>query len=148
MAKELVKKKVGRPPADLEKYFTKIQPYLMIGYTLHKACLHGEVPYSTLIPYYNENEDFRNRIERTRTLPNVQARQNMVNAIAAGDVKVSQTWLEAMEKDEFSKMQEVKDVTPVDEGVILLREIIVARRLKMRKTKELKAKNEENRKPL
>ena len=142
MAKEPDKKKVGRPPADLEKYFTKMQPFLQLGYTLHKACLYAEVPYSTLIPYYNENEHFRNRLERERTLPNVQARRNIVNAIANGDVQVSKTWLEAMEKEEFSRLSQVEDVTPVDEGVILLREIIAARRLKVHKKKELTSGNE------
>lgn len=129
----------GPKPLDLDDTFTKLRPFLQLGYSFHKSCLYAEIPYTTALPYYQEVEEFRTKIERERILVNVQARRNIFNAIATGDLKVSLEWLEAMEKEEFSKLQEIKDVTPIDEGIILLREIIMARRLKVREKNELPA---------
>ncbi len=79
-------KKVGRPKIDVDDYFAKIQPYLQLGYSLHKACLYAEIPYRQLHDYYVENEDFRNKVERERTLVNAAARRNLVEAIKKGDI--------------------------------------------------------------
>jgi len=141
MANEI--KKVGRPQINLDETFTKISPYLLLGYSFHKACLYAEVPYSSVIIYYNDDEDFRNRIERERTDPSRKARKNLIDAINAGNLQVSQEWLEAMEKEDFSKLAQVKDVTErTDEGILILREIIATRRLKAQKAKELAEPNE------
>ncbi len=105
-------KKAGRPRIDIEKYFTKIQPYLQLGYSLHKACLYAETPYTSLKPYYDEDENFRNRVERERNYPNVRARRALLNAIEKDDAKVAIEWLQSMEKDDFSKRTEVEAITP------------------------------------
>jgi hypothetical protein len=120
-----IARKVGRPRIDVEKYFAKIQVYLLLGYSLHKSCLYAEVPYRQLKDYYDEHEDFRNKVERTRDYPNVRARMTLIFAIEQGDVKSAIEWLEAMEKDDFAKRTEVKDVTETDsEELTLLREIL------------------------
>lgn len=124
--------KGGRPkktPEEIQKMldevFTKIQPYLQLGYSFHKACLYAQIPYTTYKPYYDEDEVFRNKIERERTLTNMVARKNLVNAIKEGDLKSSLEWLQAHEKEDWSKRQEVQDVTPREnKTVLLLQEII------------------------
>ena len=143
-SKQIVKRKkgAGRPPIDHEAYLAKIRPFLQLGYSMHKACLYADVPYRQLHEYANEHEDFRNKVERERTTPNLIARRNLVNAINKGDLEVSKDWLERLEAEEFSKVHRVKDESdPTDEGIILLREIIVARRLKAKKLKQLPAKS-------
>lgn len=125
----------GRPKVDLQEVFTKIQPFLQVGYSFHKSCIMALVPYSTVIPYYNTDEDFRNKVERERNLVNIVARQNIikkiqgkktkqiidgkeVEVVVEGDVDTSFAWLSRQEKDEFSTRQEVtgKDGEPVGGG--------------------------------
>ncbi len=115
---------VGRPPADaddgLEEVFTKIQPYLQLGYSFHKSCLFAQIPYTTYKKYYDENLNFRNKIERERSQVNLTARRNIVDKINAGDTKLSLRWLESFEKDDFGvaiknskvELSQVKYVPP------------------------------------
>lgn len=109
------KSNAGRKPTDLTEAFTNLQPYLQVGYSFHKACIMALVPYTTLKFYYNEDEDFRNKIERERNLVNVVARTNIINSIKKGKVGNSFEWLDRMEKDEFSKRTELtgKDGEPL-----------------------------------
>ena len=132
-------KKAGRPKIDLEMVFTKIKPYLQLGYKLHKACLLGDIAYSTIKPYYDNDDNFRNKIDRERSIPSMKAREVWVKAIVeGGDLQASQEWLSTQEKEDFSKTTEIKDITErTDEGLLILREIIQARRIKAKKQNEL-----------
>lgn len=131
--------KAGRPKIDLDEVLRKTKEFLNLGYSLHKACMLGNVAYSTVKPYYNDDEDFRNRVERERTDLALQARRNIEKAIREGkdNLEISKDWLERLEPDDFSKVHKVKDETPQDEGVVLLREIIAVQRLEARKAKAL-----------
>lgn len=97
----------GPKPTDLEEAFAKLQPFLQVGYSFHKACIMALIPYTTLRFYYNEDEEFRNKIERERNLVNVVARRNIIKTINEGKVGISLEWLDRMEKDEFSKRTEL-----------------------------------------
>lgn len=131
--------KPGRPKIDLSDAFTKLQPFLQLGYSLHRACIFAEYPYSSLIIYYNDDEVFRNKVERERKLLGVQARRNIAEAIKKKDPKMSLEWLERQEPEEFSKISKVENITPEqDEGVILLREIIRERRISVKIPKQIK----------
>lgn len=105
----------GRPPADanngLETIFTKIQPYLQLSYSFHKACLLAQIPYSTYKKYFDGNEDFRNKIEKERSQVSLTARRNIVNKINGGDTKLSLRWLESFEKEDFN-------IEPLDKNAI------------------------------
>lgn len=138
--KQIIRRKsgAGRPPIDHEAYLAKIRPFLQLGYSMHKACLYADVPYRQLHEHANTDENFRNKVVRERTTPNLIARRNLVNAINKGDLEVSKDWLERLEADEFGKVQQVKDITDEpDEGILLLREIIRERRLSIKRPKQL-----------
>jgi hypothetical protein len=154
----------GRPKIDVEKYFAKITPYLQLGYTLHKACVFSQTPYRQLHDYYEEqddegnyvNEDFRNRVEATQTQVSVQARRNLAEIIQNAEIKnekgeiirpkfgagmvatVSQQWLESMEKEDFSKLLQTKDITEKDEGQELLKMVVLSIREDVRKERKTK----------
>jgi len=66
MSKSLEKKEVGRPAADIEGYFTKMVPYLNLGLSVYRACNQADVPYTTVRDYYNQDEDFRRRVDLAR----------------------------------------------------------------------------------
>ena len=74
------------PKANLDEVFTKIQPFLQVGYSFHKACVMALVPYSTVYPYFCDayptyDQAFHDKCERERNLVNIVARQNIIQAI-------------------------------------------------------------------
>jgi len=108
----------GRTPADIQDAIRKLKPFLQVGYSFWKACQIANVPYTTYIYYYNNDDDFRSEIEYERTKVNIIARQNIIKSIQGAtdkdgkvlkepDVKNSFEWLDRMEKDEFSKRVEL-----------------------------------------
>lgn len=117
------KRTVGRPRADIEEGFTKIKPFLQLGYSMHKACLFAGYPYTTLKFYYDTEDDFRNKIDREQLIVNTQARKNWVNKIIVEkDYQSSKEWLEARERDDFAKR---KELTGAD-GKDLLFEVVLS----------------------
>lgn len=56
----------GRPPLSQEEkdtLFRKLEPHLMTGMSLHKACLKAKVPSSTVYDIYNNDAEFSEKIE-------------------------------------------------------------------------------------
>lgn len=95
-------KPIGRPPAPINDYITKITNYLLLGYSLKKACLLGGVPYTTLNDHYRDNECIRTKIDVLSTNVSLKARANWVRLIQSGDYRASKEWLERMEPEDFS----------------------------------------------
>lgn len=96
----------GRPNIDIDEYFTKIERYLAVGYTLYRACKLGGVPYSTVRDYCEEDEGFREKIDSLINSPNVKARQVWIEKINAGDYGAAKDWLERRERSDFATRQE------------------------------------------
>lgn len=92
----------GRPKANIEEYFANIKEFLRLGYSLHRACQLGMTPYRTIKDYYNNDEDFRKKIDRERNWINSIARRNLVKKIEEGDIKISLEWLKHTEREEFT----------------------------------------------
>lgn len=95
-------KTIGRPPAPINGYITKITNYLLLGYSLKKSCLLGGVPYTTVNDHYHTNESIRTKIDVLSTNVSLKARANWVKLIQAGDYHASKEWLERMEPEDFS----------------------------------------------
>jgi hypothetical protein len=95
-------KRRGRPQAPISDYITKIETYLLLGYSLKKACLLGGIPYTTVSDHYRTNESIRTKIDVLSTNVSLKARANWVKLVQAGDYRASKEWLERMEPEEFS----------------------------------------------
>lgn len=76
-----ITKKTGRPPANIEEYFTRILPYLNLGLSIHKSCNQADIPYTTVIDYYNQDESFRRRVDKAREDLVVKSRAKLVEAV-------------------------------------------------------------------
>lgn len=96
----------GRPRANIEQYLTNIQPYLEVGCSLYEACLHGCVPYTTVIDYQKNDDEIRKKIERMSNVPILTARQSVVGSMAE-NAELALKYLERKKKDEFSLKTEV-----------------------------------------
>lgn len=90
---------------DIEEYITNIQPYLEVGCSLHEACLHASVPYTTVVDYQNNDEEVRRNIERMGNVPLLIARQSVVGGMAE-NADLALKYLERKKKDEFSPRSE------------------------------------------
>lgn len=102
-----VAKTTGRPPVDIESYFTKIEPNLALGFSLHRACKIAQVPYTTVVDYYNADESFRSRIDSLIEDTNLHARSRLAARIKgqAYDGKAIEFWLRNMDEDFKDKPQ-------------------------------------------
>ena len=103
----------GRKPIDIWEYFTKIQPYLQRGCTVHEACLEAKVPYNTVNDYLNKwdelSGELRDAITQAQNIPIVMARKVWLSKIQEGDYQASRDYLKAKRKEEFSERSEVNN---------------------------------------
>lgn len=112
----------GQEPANKisdEKIVELLEPYLILGYSVKKACdLSGAIDHSTVYLRLDKEskEEERtgfpgNLTRKIRSLKgsvNVKARENIANKISKGDVDSSKWWLERVEKDTFSTKVETE----------------------------------------
>lgn len=106
-AAEKPKGKAGRPEANVEEYLAKIERYLMLGYSLNRACELGGVPRKTITDRMEKDEEFRRKVDLLSNSVSIKARANVVERINSKDYHASVDWLERKEKDEWSKRQEL-----------------------------------------
>lgn len=106
--------KVGRPRADIDEYFDRIEPYLRIDCSIHEACLEAKVPYTTVVDYYKQDLDFRNKVDAAKNYAVVAARQVVVKAVANGDTNLAFAYLRSKRPDEFATKTRVEHEGEVD----------------------------------
>lgn len=93
---------------DRDEYFARLQPFLELGYSLHKASLLSEVPYRTVKDWYEEKDgEFANKVERERRKVNAVARKVWYQKIASGNYQAAKEWLERIEKDELGQSLDI-----------------------------------------
>lgn len=96
----------GRPQIDIDEYFQKLERYLIVGYSLWRACKLGGVPYSTIHWYYKNDPEFSMKVDSLINAPNVKARAVWIQKINAGDYGAAKDWLERRERSDFATRQE------------------------------------------
>lgn len=125
VAKKLAKaaktpKKRGPKKADpMVKFMPVLERYLILGYSLSKACQLGGLTWSNVQTHYETNKKFRQSVDSLIHAPNVKARANWVTKINQGDYNASRDWLAAREKEEFSTRTENtgKDGEPLTQPI-------------------------------
>ncbi len=91
---------------DIEDYIANIEEYLKVGCSIHEACLNGEVPYRTVMDYYENDEEIRKKIDRLKKHSIYIARKSVFDHMAK-DGKLALSFLERKKKDEFSLKSEI-----------------------------------------
>lgn len=125
VAKKLAKaskkpKKRGPKKADpMVKFLPVLERYLILGYSLSKACQLGGLPWSTVQEHYADNAKFRQSVDGLTHAPNVKARANIVSSINRGSVEDSWKWLNSREREDFATRTENtgKDGEPLTQPV-------------------------------
>lgn len=101
------KNKGGRPAYTEEEILEKLYEYLVLGYSIKKACLLGGIHEQTVYSRRKKDESFSSKLSKLMNSPNVRARAVWVKRIDEGDYQAAKDWLERREKNEFSLRQEM-----------------------------------------
>lgn len=101
------KKDTGRPTVMTPKTIEKLEEAYRNGASDIEACLIADIATGTLYKYQNEHPDFIERKEALKKNTSYIAKTVVTKEIKAGNVAVSQWWLERKEKAEFSTRQEL-----------------------------------------
>lgn len=91
------KKRTKEEQYELIEYVTE---YLEMGFSLKKACNLAGVPYSSVRDMVSILEPLRAAVTAAQNKVNVQARQNLINSIAKGNIQDSKWWMERMDRME------------------------------------------------
>ncbi len=84
----------GRPQAITAPVLAKLEIAYKFGCSDREACVFAGIHPSTLYRFSERNGDFCEQKDAWRELPILAARMVVVNAMAKGDVKVAQWYLE------------------------------------------------------
>lgn len=120
-------KKVGRKKFDpMVSFLPKMERYLILGYSIAKACMLSGLPQQTVSDHYRDNGKFRLAVDSLINAPNVKARANWVTEINRGSYQASTAWLAAREREEFATRTENtgKDGEPLTQPI----EVVFARK--------------------
>lgn len=86
---------------NIEEYLTNLEPFLKVGCSLHEACIHGEIPYTTMVDYYNNDESIRRKIDTWGNWDILIARQSVVDGMKE-DSKLALDYLKHKKSNEFN----------------------------------------------
>ncbi len=112
----------------IEEYLTNLEPYLVEGCSLHEACLHSGIPYTTMVDYSKNDENVRNKIHALQNQPILDARKS-VNREAKIDGNLALKFLERKLKKEFSPRSEItgEDGGPIKQDTKWTVEVVEAK---------------------
>lgn len=113
-------KKVGRPTKMIPETLKKLEDSFCLGHSDDEACLIAQISPPTLYDYCEKHPDFLTKKELLKNMPSIKARRNIIEALNAKDVDVSQWYLERKNKEEFSQRSELtgKEGQPIQIGVV------------------------------
>lgn len=84
------------------KVIAILKPYFQRGCSVQRACDYAGIPRTTVQTWVEKDEVLRLQITAWQNTVNVQARENVAEAVLKGkDVGISQWWLQKKEADEF-----------------------------------------------
>ncbi len=92
---------VGRPAVIDEGTVLKLEVALRDGFSVSRACELSGISRSTYYKYYQEDEEFSDRMALSQQWLVERAKEVIVQAINEGDIRACKWWLERRAKDEF-----------------------------------------------
>jgi len=90
---------------DKTKIIEAIEPYLKLGYSVHKSCTLAKIPTSTVATWMEKDDSLRKKFESWQNMVSAKARETIAKSITAGDKTDAKWWLERREKKDFSTQQ-------------------------------------------
>lgn len=103
----IVKNPRGRPPKKNPMTVTKLIAAFQQSFTVEEACAYAEISRVTFYRWIEEDADLSNKIEAAKLMPNMKARQAVMDAINAGKWMAAAWYLERKLPEEFALRQKV-----------------------------------------
>jgi hypothetical protein len=104
-----------RTQEEKNELFSTLEEYLKMGFSLKKACVLTDLPYSTIRDIVSSYEPLRAKTTALQNKVNVIARENIIKSIKDGNIKDSKWWLE---KFDHLEPQDSPEFGGFNEGVI------------------------------
>lgn len=96
---------MARPSVFTAKVLQKLEEAFCDGATDTEACFVATISPSSLYNYQQAHPEFLERKEGLKNMLKYRAKANVAKSIKAGDVKMSQWYLERKAKDEFGQKE-------------------------------------------
>lgn len=96
----------GRPTVVTSNVTAKLVAAFQNGLSKKQAIRYAGISKDAYYAAIKRDEEFATKMSDAQWKPNMKAREVVVRAIEAGDVKAAEWWLERREKDEFTLRRE------------------------------------------
>lgn len=112
MSDKIQKTKAGRPTSITPATVSKLEQSLRDGFSVEMACHVSGISRSTYYAHLQADEDFSDKMALSQTWATERAKQVIIQAINAGDIKVCQWWLERRSRAEFGANPAISRTQP------------------------------------
>jgi hypothetical protein len=102
MDTKLQKKKMGAPVKMTETTVRKLEMALWHGFSVSTACLVSGISRETYYSHIAKDPDLSDRFALAQEMVSYKARNNILRAVANGDIAASRFWLERKSRAEFA----------------------------------------------
>lgn len=102
MDTKLEKKKVGAATKMTETTVRKLEMALWHGFSISTACLISGISRDTYYSHIAKNPELSDRFAVAQEAVSYKARNNILKAVAQGDISASKFWLERKSRAEFA----------------------------------------------
>jgi hypothetical protein len=111
-------KRITKPSVMTKKAVRKLSQALQAGLSVSAACNHARISTTTYYDHIKDDPLLADYLELCKKLPVERARQNVIQAIAQGDLKASMWYLERACPEEFNPQRQSK---------VIIREVVTIR---------------------
>jgi len=132
----MAKLKPGRPTKMTAEVVRKLEDAFKYGATVTEACYLSAISREMFYQYYRSDQEFSDKIERSRSWLVITAKHNISSAIMKGDIK-SSVWL--LEKRGSLPMDTIQEEIPkepedeYDDDDIMMLDAYIKTRTKLEK---------------
>ena len=102
MNTQINKSEPGRPAKMTEATVRKIEMALWHGFSISTSCLISGISRDTYYSHIAKNPELSDRFALAQEMVSYKARNNILRAVAQGDISASKFWLERKSRSEFA----------------------------------------------
>lgn len=104
---------VGRPSKMTAEVVSKLEAAFLLGCTDAAACFSAGISRNTMHNYQTENPEFRDRKQRLKCNPVLQARKVIMASLMAGDVATANKVLDRAERRRLTTFPQAPGIVRV-----------------------------------
>lgn len=99
-------KKRGRPCGVTPEKLLKLDEGFLLGLSDSECCLYADISTSAFYRYIDRHPEYRERKERLKKRPTIQAKKNIMDLLDNGD-EITSRWYLEKRSEEFSSKHDI-----------------------------------------